>query len=217
MPTNLATTATIVSLFPFEVHERKPLIPSVYRVAPALVESEPTILHVQEGRFYVYLDEFRGSMTIKTHAMTIADSVVKDFLDGQFVIDSAARPAIWTIAGEWAVPEILADKEQQERIKIEHVIQLQWFKRLVSLADDEWNKFHQHRMISDMQRVAGKRLRLNRDWMVEMTPENLIDCPACGTTINKKVVVCRECGCILDPVRYKTLQFASDSKVQHAG
>jgi len=212
MPTNLGTTATIVSLFPFDVFERKPLIPSIYRVAASKEEGKPELLVVQEGRFYVYLDEYRGSMTIRTPAITIAESVVKDFLDGQFVLDTNARPALWTVPGEWTKAEILADKDQQERVVEESKIQLAWFKRLVLIADDEWGKFHQHRMISDMQRVAGKRLRLNREWMVEMTPENLIDCPGCGVTLNKKVAVCRECGCVIDPVKYKSLQFVSDPK-----
>lgn len=212
MPTNLGTVATIVSLFPFDVFEKKPLIPSIYRVKASTEEGKPEILVVEEGRFYVYLDEYRGSMTIRTPALTIAESVVRDFLDGQFVLDGDARPALWTVPGEWTVAEILSDKEQKERITEESKKQLNWFKRLVVIADDEWGKFKQHRMISDMQRVAGKRLKLNRDWMVEMTPENLIDCPACNATLHKKVAVCRDCGCIIDPVKYKTLQFTSDTK-----
>jgi hypothetical protein len=213
MPANLGTTATIISLFPFEIFERKPLIPSIYRIEAATEEGQPKILVIQDGRFYVYLDEYRGSMTIRTPAITIAESVVRDFLDGQFVLDVDARPAIWTIPGEWSIPEILTDKSQKERIEKENAVQLAWFKRLVMIAEDEWAKFKQHRMISDMQRVAGQRLKLtNRDWMVEMKPENLIDCPGCGVTLHKKVAVCRECGCVIDPVKYKTLQFVSEQK-----
>ena len=65
MPKDYATAATIVSLFPLPVFERKPLIPSLYQVAASKAELKPEILVVHEGIFHVYLDEFRGMMTIR--------------------------------------------------------------------------------------------------------------------------------------------------------
>lgn len=213
MPRDLATTATIVSLFPLPVFEKKPLIPSVYQVEAAREELQPKILVVREGIFHVYLDEFRGMMTVRTPAITVAESVVRDFLDGQYLYSEDSRPALWTLPGEWTTEEILADKDQKERIYKEHSLQLEWFKRLIFIADDEWSKYHQHRMITEVQRVAAARLKYNREWALDFKPENLTDCPGCGVTINKKVAVCRECGCIINMEIYKTLQFTADAKV----
>jgi len=214
MPKDFATTATIVSLFPLPVFEKKPLIPSIYQVEASTEELQPKILKVGEGIFHVYLDEFRGSMTIRTPAITVADSVVRDFLDGQYLYSEEARPALWTVPGEWTLEEIQRDKDQKERIFREHSLQLEWFKRLIFIADDEWSKHHQHRMITEVQRIAAKRLKFNREWALEFKPENITDCPGCGTAISKKVAVCRECGCIINPEIYKTLQFTGE--VRHA-
>jgi len=210
MPKDYGTVATIVSLFPLPVFEKKPLIPSIYQVEAARVEMEPKILTVREGLFHVYLDEFRGMMTIRTPAITIAESVVRDFLDGQYMLGEDARPALWSIPGEWTLEELMADQDQAERIHREHNIQLEWFRRLIFVADDEWSKFHQHRMITEVQRIAAGRLKLVREWALDFKPENITDCPGCGTAINKKVAVCRDCGCIINPDLYENLQFTGE-------
>jgi len=214
MPKDFATTATIVSLFPLPVFERKPLIPSVYQVEASTDELQPKILTVREGIFHVYLDEFRGMMSIRTPALTVADSVVRDFLDGQYLYSDESRPALWTVPGEWTEEELLEDKDQKERIYREHSLQLEWFKRLIFIADDEWSKHHQHRMITEVQRIAARRLKFNREWALEFKPENLQDCPGCGTSINKRVAVCRDCGCIINPEIYANLQFTGE--IRHA-
>ena len=214
MPKDYGTVATIVSLFPLPVFEKKPLIPSIYQVEAARMEMEPKILVVREGLFHVYLDEFRGMMTIKTPAITIAESVVRDFLDGQYMLGEGARPALWAIPGEWTLEELMLDQDQAERIHTEHNLQLEWFRRLIFVADDEWSKFHQHRMITEVQRIAAARLKLVREWALDFKPENIVDCPACGVAINKKVAVCRDCGCIINADLYENLQFTGE--VRHA-
>ena len=212
MPKDYGTTATIVSLFPLPVFEKKPLIPAIYKVDAAIGELQPKLLVVREGMFHVYLDEFRGMMTIRTPALTIADSVVRDFLDGQYMLSDEARPALWTVPGEWTLDELIEDSDQAERIHREHNIQLEWFRRLIFVADDEWSKFHQHRMITEVQRIAAARLKLVREWALDFKPENITDCPGCGIAINKKVAVCRECGCIINRDIYETLEFTGEIK-----
>jgi hypothetical protein len=212
VPKDYATTATIISLFPLPVFEKKPLIPSIYQIEASKSEFEPKILVVKEGLFHVYLDEYRGMMSIRTPALTVAESVVRDFLDGQYLLSDDARPALWVEVGEWTVEELLADEKQAEKIEKEHFLQLEWFRRLIFIADDEWSKFHQHRMITEVQRIAANRLRLHREWALEFKPENITDCPGCGSTINKKVAVCRDCGCIINREIYETLEFTGEIK-----
>ena len=214
MPSDFGTVATIVSLFPLPVFEKKPLIPAIYQVEAAKNELEPKILIVKEGLFHVYLDEYRGMMTIRTPALTIAESVVRDFLDGQYMLGEDARPALWTLPGYWTIEDLMEDPDQAERIHKEHNLQLEWFRRLIFVADDEWSKFHQHRMITEVQRIAAARLKLTREWALDFKPENISECPACGVAINKRVAVCRECGCIINSEIYETLQFTGE--VRHA-
>lgn len=205
MPTDYANSATLVSLFPLPIFERKPLIPSVYQISASTQELQPEILVVHEGRFHVYLDEYRGVMTIKTPALTIAEAIVRDFMDSQYMAGEDARPAVWHLPGEWTIDEVV---EEETRLMIEHTRQLEWFKRLIMIADDEWAKFHQHRMITEVQKIAAARLRLNREWALEYTPESNIDCPACGVLINKRVAVCHQCRCVINKELYDSLQFA---------
>lgn len=209
MPKDFGTSATVVSLFPLPVHEKKPLIPSIYDIPASREELRPELLVIHEGRFHVYLDEFRGMMTIKTPAMTIAESIVRDFMDSQYMAGEDARPALWCLPGEWSIFEFSAG-EQYERILKEHAIQLEWFKRLIMIADDEWAKFHQHRMITEVQKIAATRMKVNREWAIEYTPENNIDCPACGVLLNKRVAVCKDCGCIINAELYNSLQFTGE-------
>ena len=212
MPTDYGTAATLISLFPLPVFEKKPLIPSIYQVAASQADMKPEISIVREGIFHVYLDEFRGMMTIKTPALTVAESVVRDFMDSQYMAGDDARPAFWSIPGAWTVAEIYSTQEQKDRLTRENSLQLKWFERLIMVADDEWSKFHQHRMITEVQKIAATRLKLNREWAIEYTPENNTDCPGCGALISKKVAVCRECGCIINMKIYETLQFTGEVK-----
>lgn len=205
MPSNYGEKATLVSLFPLPIFEKKPLIPSIYQIPAAKEELEPQVLVVGEGRFHVYLDEFRGVMTIKTPALTIAESIVRDFMDSQYMASEDARPAVWFLPGEWTIDDVV---NEDSRLMIEHARQLEWFKRLIVIADDEWAKFHQHRMITEVQKVAATRLRLNREWAIEYTPENNIDCPGCGTLISKRVAVCHQCNCVINKELYESLTFA---------
>ena len=151
-------------------------------------------------------------MTIKTPAITVAESIVRDFMDSQYMAGDDARPALRCMPGEWAPIELVTDKVQQERLEHENAFQLEWFKRLIVIADDEWQKFHQHRMITEVQKVAASRLPLVREWALDHKPENIVDCPGCGAVINKKVAVCRECGCIINMDIYKTLHFTGEVK-----
>ena len=210
MPKELGTKATLVSIFPLPLNERKPLIPSLYHIAPAK-ENDFEVLVIGDAKFHVYLDEHRGSMSIPTPAFLVGEAIVRDFLDGQWQITPDSRPGLIVLPGEWDKEELKKDKEIQSKIAALNVSQNNWFKIIIRIADDEWAKFKQHRMITEVQRIAANRLRLVRDWAVEVKPEEIFDCPACGTLVNTKQAVCNQCSCILNPEIYKNLKFAGTS------
>ena len=47
----------------------------------------------------------------------MAESIVRDFMDSQYMAGDDARPALWCMPGEWASIEIVTDKVQQERLE----------------------------------------------------------------------------------------------------
>jgi hypothetical protein len=96
-----------------------------------------------------------------------------------------------------------------EKIKEADARQILWFKNLVKMADDDWNKYRQHKTISDIQRYACGYLKLERPWLLDAeVVAALSECPSCFEKVNPRAVVCAHCQYILDPARHKSMQFA---------
>ena len=84
-----------------------------------------------------------------------------------------------------------------------------WFIRLVAIADDDWQRYGQHKFISDTQRYAGRTLNLERPWLIlQQVESSLSVCPACQVQVHPKAVICSHCRFVLNPVEYKKMQFA---------
>ena len=77
------------------------------------------------------------------------------------------------------------------------------YKKLVFLADQEWERTHNYMFITDVQRRAARWLGQEKEWSYE--PKAMADCPACGEKVKPGVAVCRSCGAVLD--REKAAQF----------
>ncbi len=79
----------------------------------------------------------------------------------------------------------------------------EFYKRLVFIADQEWERTHNYMIITDVQRRAARWLGLEKEWSYE--PKPMLDCPACGEKVKPGVAVCRSCGAVLD--RAKAVAF----------
>lgn len=76
-------------------------------------------------------------------------------------------------------------------------------RRLVEIADLEWERSHNPMFITDLERRAARELKLEKPWLYD--PKSSAECPACGEKIKAGVAVCRSCRAILD--RDKAAQF----------
>jgi len=76
-------------------------------------------------------------------------------------------------------------------------------RRLVEMADLEWERSHNPMFITDLERRAARELKLDKPWLYDPKPQ--MECPACGERIKPGVAVCRTCGAILD--REKAARF----------
>ena len=76
-------------------------------------------------------------------------------------------------------------------------------RRLVEIADLEWERSHNPMFITDLERRAARELKLDKPWLYDPKPQ--AECPACGEKIKAGVAVCRTCGAILD--REKAAKF----------
>lgn len=194
---------TIASLLPWALNELKPgLIPESYYIPPSL-HGIPAVLHIKDARSNLYVRD--GKTYPITHsAEEVANALVNDYCNSQLQATDDAKPALFWVPGKYSGEEIMSKfKVELDAAKTK---QNMWFMRLIRLADDDWAKTGQHRMITDVQRFAAKSLgQLNKPWMQNMEHQEYIKCPACATMVDVKAAVCANCGFITNKEYAKTL------------
>jgi hypothetical protein len=201
---------TVVSFVPFPIKEEKPgLIPGRFFIKDSDTK-EPEVLQIEKAIHFVYLDENRGSLQVRDPADEVARSIVEDFCTAQLGISEGCHPGIFWVPGAYSVKEI---KEQFGKQCIEaKIAQMRWLTKICQIADDDWNKYHQHNVVSDFQRTAAHIIGWKpeeHEWMNKrQVNEDSTRCPACQTLVSPSLVVCTSCKCILRPEEYKKLQFA---------
>jgi len=201
---------TVVSLLPWAQNEIKPgLIPEIYRI-PESIDGKPAVLHIKDAKSHLYVRD--GKTYPITHpAEEVANAVVEDFCRSLLQADDNARPAVFWLPGDLSVEEVLTKhKAELDSAKRK---QNAWFMKLIRLADDDWEKTKQHRMITDIQRYAAKSMGLlTKPWMQSVEPQEFIRCPACATLVDMTAAICQNCGFVTNKTKAKELGI-SESKV----
>lgn len=199
---------TVVSFLPIAIpSETKPgLYPGAFAL-PASDGKRPVVLHVDNSITYVYLDENRGSLPVRVAAEEVANSIVNDFCKSvPNYINGHASPALFCVPGE-LTPKQVFDNHKQECIDALEQ-QRNWFIELVKAADDTWEKFHQHRMISALDRFAANALGEEREWNLDKRAETHTKCFVCQSVISSDAIKCPICREVVKPEEYKKLQLA---------
>jgi hypothetical protein len=204
-------SATLVSIVPCTIREQKPLLPAEFFLdigSPA----KPTILHLGKAINDVYVGEGRGQagpnrsvIRVPVEADVVANAIVTDWMESQYgVVAPDAMPGFFWVPGRVELKDIT------EELKGAEARQLNWFKNLVKIADDDWNKYRQHKTISDIQRFACNYLKLERPWLIDNEiVQAMSECPSCFEKVNPRAVVCAHCNYILDAERHKAMKFAT--------
>jgi len=209
MPDN-RITCTVVSLLPFPLAEFKPgLIPGIYNL-PASNGEVPSVLVVGDAKHNVYIDETRGSLGVRDASDEVARSIVEDFLAAQLGVGDGCHPGIFWVAGSWTAGEI-AQKFSSELLQAK-IAQKRWFIEVCKIADNDWNRYHQHNVISDFQRRAAELLgytKESHEWMAPSLVMASQKCPACASSVAQGITICPNCRCILDKDKYSKLEFAN--------
>lgn len=68
--------------------------------------------------------------------------------------------------------------------------------RLIAEGDMMWARPADQPNISDLHRLACRHMGQERPW--SYTPQQLFDCPGCGSKLKANVITCGHCGAILD-------------------
>jgi hypothetical protein len=203
---------TIVSLMPFAVNEDKPgIFPNRYSIDASDTQL-PVVATVKDAFYYIYLDDSRGSIKVPVPAKQVAKAIVDDFIQGQLEVNNNASPALFWVDGKLNTDEIkIKHSAILEDVKYK---QLNWFTNLCRLADDDWQRYGKHSVISDLQRKAAFFLKWSlkeHPWMNSTVTESrveTVECPACGVKVKKGVIICSACKYIFDQKKYNELKFA---------
>jgi hypothetical protein len=200
---------TVVSIVPFEINENKPgLIPPRFHL-DASKDGIPETLNVTTCYHHVYLDDTRGSLRVPNPADLVANSIVLDFVTSQLAIDEDCQPGLFWVPGRVENEQLLS--VYKTLLKEMNFKQNNWFHAICRMADNDWNRYHQHNVISDFQRKAAHLLNWRPEdhpWMNNRSMENASSCPACGTLNQANNVICSGCRFVLNPERFKEMQFA---------
>lgn len=210
--------STLISIVPFPIDEVKPgLIPGRFSIA-ASPDGRPQFTVIRDAHHFVYIDESRGNLRVLNPSYDVAQAVVADYNSAQLEADPSAHPGFFWLIGEWDEDKIHNNKEAAARLSGVREIQNNWFRKIVMLADDDWQRSRQHSAISDVQRYAARVIdpenKAGREWLFVLKEEqkpkiDIATCPACESEIASTAVICRHCSCILNPEKYALMRFAS--------
>lgn len=211
--------ATIVSAFQRDLFHRIPgVYPSDYLI-PAAAQGDISVCRIPVSHLYIDSGEDTPKFAVPQDPEKVAESIINDLYRAWIETGLDTGPGIFWINGwinkpqDKITPKDIEDykaeikKKYPEQIALAKKKQENWARRLVKKADDDWNKWHSHRSISDIHIWAAEFLGLNRDYLNLESGKAMetMPCPACGTNINVGVAVCFNCKAILD--REKAKQF----------
>lgn len=210
-PVNPMDKSTIVSILPKHIAERKATIqPGFFEILPGTFDN-PSVLVVGTSSWWREIDENQPLLEIPVSSIQIADSIVKDYLNGLLAANmSDQMPGLFYIPGEFTVDKI--KKEFMPLLLDAQAKQKRWFLELIRIADILWSRSNGNPLaISSDARLACKELNIqNKPWLGDLQTAELVRCVACGSLRNQLFPICQTCKAIADPARAKELniQFA---------
>lgn len=215
--------ATIVSIYPMEVVERKSshLSPSEVRIPACATKNgvgypdiPPVCVLIKDAktRFYRMEGEW---MEVDVIAFDFARSVVHDYnsslIDIQKDPDNPVGPGIFAIDGSYDREEFIrkdgfdpnraalwVKKEFPEALAKAQSSQDEWYKRLVNRADVEFNRTRNSRAVSDLHKFAARRLGVEKEWSKNALNVDVIKCPACRLSIDPLALICPNCKTVIN-------------------
>jgi hypothetical protein len=212
-PVNLENddVCTVISIVPFLISEFKPgIYPGRFVINPCLDFKKPEVLVV--GTSVHFISQFNGddelpSHVVKTISKEIAECIVKDYMSGQMDVDPNCHPGLTWVPGKVSSSEFVV-KYAGRHTDLQKK-QLTWFGKLVQRADNDWNRYKNHMVVSNNQKFAARALGLEREWLIASNIEVPIKCTACLSNCDPAAIICMNCRFVLKPEEYKKLTFAA--------
>jgi hypothetical protein len=207
-PVNPMDKATIVSIFPKPIKERKSTIqPGEFVIEPGEPD-KPSVLVVGPSSWWREIDENQPLLEIPVSSIQIAASVVTDYCNGVLACNmDDMMPGLFYLPGEWTPAKIKIDPTGIAMLAKYKAAQHKWFLETVRIADILWARSNGNPLsISSDAKLACKYLNItNKPWLGDLQTSELIRCVACGALRNPAFPICQTCKAIVDPARAKEL------------
>lgn len=205
-PVNPLDKSTVVSIYPFEVDERKETIqPGRFIIPPGSYE-HPSLLVVGPSSWWRDVDVEQPLLEIPTSSIQIADSIVADYCKGLLACDMQnSKPGLFYIPGQVTVKEVVTNhKKELDRA---YQNQRNWYAALVKFADSMWSRSNGNPLaISDNMRIAARELGFNtKEWLQDFQNVEMVRCVACGSMRNPLYPICPTCKAVVDVEKAKSL------------
>jgi len=203
--------ATIVSVFPKSIQERKHTIePGIFQIPAGTLEN-PGLLVIGSSSWWKHFDENQPNLEIQVSSIEVAEAVIRDYSIATFGCDMEnSRPGLFFIPGDINVLEVKT--KYKDALKDAYDKQHNWFGFLLGAAESLWARSGNNPLcISDEMRLAAIELgKKDRPWLLDFNKIQLVACVACGNLKNPAFPVCGQCKAIdMSHPAAKELKFAS--------
>lgn len=205
--TNPMDKATIVSIFPKNIVEKKPTIePGVFNIKPGSFIN-PSLLVVGPSSWWKDVGENEPLLEIPESSIKIADSIVRDYCNGVLGCNMGdVMPGLFFVPGEFKTVKQFREAKFGEVVTGDDLLnkanekQRKWFDRLIMIADTSWARTNGNPLsIPDDARIAARELgRNDKPWLKDFQVAELIQCVACGQLRNPAYPVCQHCNRVID-------------------
>lgn len=198
--------ATVVSVLPFSLNERKPgLYPGEFfieKVDDPMTEFR--LLPVGESIYYVNLALERPSYPVRFPAIGMMASIVNDYINSVPWVSDDAYPGLFGV-NEALKPEDV-EKKYGDALDEARTKQLRWFETAIKVASDDWSRYHNHAVISNVQRIAARILKIDTEWSKDYVKQAMNHCPACRAMVDPVAIICPNCKFVIKKEEYATLK-----------
>lgn len=198
MEPNPLDKATIVSVFPKDIYDFKPMVfPGLFQI-PAAKQDDFQVVTIGPSSWFKEMEEGQPFLEITHSAVAMADSFIKDYCAQLGCEMGTKMPGLFYLAGRVSKAEV----REKYRDKIELAITKQrgFFENLVKIADVMWARTNGNPLgISDDAKLAATYLGLkDKVWLADFRSMELKPCLSCGELVNYNYPVCKHCKAIIN-------------------
>ena len=131
-------TSTVLSICPFETIEIKPIARGYFKI-PAAPKDDFVLVLIEESSYIQRLPATDHNIVVPVASHHIAKSIVDDFINTVIEASDEAGPGMMWFDHKLTREQVLKDHSEELKALFER--QIQWFKNLCRLADDDWSQY----------------------------------------------------------------------------